>query len=120
MWLNDSGLIHRADAVQTVRHPLAHYADSSCFKVYALDVGLLGAMAGTPVDLLVHGERLFNEYEGAFVESYVAQQLVLHFGQPLYYWRNKGGKGELDFLCEFAGKTILWRLRQALIQKARA
>jgi len=104
MWLDDSGLIHRADAVQLVKHPLSHYADSSCFKVYALDIGLLGAMAGSPVELLVQGERLFNDYEGAFVENYVAQQLVSHFGQTLHYWRSKGGKGELDFLCEFAGK----------------
>jgi hypothetical protein len=29
-----------------------------------MDVGLLGAMAGTPVELLVQGKRLFNEYEG--------------------------------------------------------
>jgi uncharacterized protein len=120
MWLNDSGLIHRADAVQTVRHPLAHYADSSCFKVYALDVGLLGAMAGSPVDLLVHGERLFNEYEGAFVESYVAQQLVSHFGQPLYYWRSKGGKGELDFLCEFAGKTYPLEVKAGINPKSKS
>ncbi|MBL6968073.1 MAG: DUF4143 domain-containing protein, partial [Desulfobacteraceae bacterium] len=120
MWLNDSGLIHRADAVQTVRHPLAHYADSSCFKVYALDVGLLGAMAGSPVDLLVHGERLFNEYEGAFVESYVAQQLVSHFGQPLYYWRSKGGKGELDFLCEFAGKIYPLEVKAGINPKSKS
>ncbi len=100
MWLTDSGLIHKADAVQTVKHPLSHYADNTCFKVYTLDVGLLGAMAEAPIDMLVKGERLFNEYEGAFVESYVAQQLVSHFGQSLYYWRSRGGKGELDFLCE--------------------
>lgn len=56
-----------------------HYADISCFKVYALDVGLLGAIAGTPVELLVQGKRLFNEYEGAFAENYVAQQLISHF-----------------------------------------
>ena len=70
------------------------------FKVYALDVGLLGAMANSPVELLVQGERLFNEYEGAFVENYVAQQLISHFSQPLYYWRSKGGKAEVDFLYE--------------------
>lgn len=47
-------------------------------------------------------ERLFNEYEGAFVENYVAQQIISHFSQKLFYWRSKGGKAELDFLCEFA------------------
>jgi predicted AAA+ superfamily ATPase len=28
---------------------------------------------------------------------------VAHFEKPLYYWRSKGGKAELDFLCEFSG-----------------
>ena len=103
-WLEDAGLIHTANAVETCKHPLKYYADAGCFKVYALDVGLLGAVARSPVELLAQGERLFNEYEGAFVENYVAQQLVSHFQQDLYYWRSKGGKAELDFLCEFAGR----------------
>ena len=46
-----------------------------------LDVGLLGAMTGSPVELVTQGERLFNEYEGAFVENYVAQQMVSHYHQ---------------------------------------
>lgn len=91
IWLEDASLIHRATAVGTVKHPLKYYADSGCFKVYALDVGLLGAMSGLPVELSVQGDRLFNEYEGAFVENYVAQQLVSHAQHPLYYWRSKGG-----------------------------
>ena len=103
-WLEDAGLIHKANSVGSSKHPLKHYADTSCFKIYALDVGLLGAMAGSPVEILAQGGRLFNEYEGAFVENYVAQQIVSHFQQDLYYWRSKGGKAELDFLCEFSGR----------------
>ncbi len=103
-WLRDCDLIYRAEAVQTAKHPLSHYTDRSCFKIYALDVGLLGAMAAAPIDLLVRGKRLFNEYEGAFVENYVAQQMVAHLRDPLYYWRSRGGKGELDFLCELSGR----------------
>jgi predicted AAA+ superfamily ATPase len=105
IWLEDAGLIHRAFAVETVKHPLTHYADSGCFKVYSLDVGLLGAMAGSPVELLVQGARLFNEYEGAFVENFVAQQMVSNIQPSLYYWRGKGGKAELDFLFEAGGNV---------------
>ncbi|MCP3893931.1 MAG: DUF4143 domain-containing protein, partial [Bacteroides sp.] len=54
------------------------------------------AMSRLPVDMLAGGDRLFNEYEGAFVENFVAQQLTAHFQQPLYYWRSKGGKAELE------------------------
>lgn len=105
-WLEDTGLIYRIHMVETPKIPLMHYADRSSFKVYGLDVGLLGAMARVPVNLLVQGERLFNEYEGAFVENYVAEQLVSHFHKKLYYWRSKGGKAELDFLCEFEDRIL--------------
>jgi len=104
LWLKDAGLISKAEAVESSKHPLKHYANTGCFKVYVLDVGLLGAMAKVPVELLAGGDRLFNEYEGAFVENYVAQQLTSYLKQKLYYWRSKGGKGELDFLCEINGE----------------
>ena len=104
IWLEDAGLIHRATAAGTPKHPLKHYADRGSFKIYALDVGLLGAMSQSPTELLAKGDRFFNEYEGAFVENYVAQQLLSHSQTSLYYWRSKGGKAELDFLCEFSGR----------------
>lgn len=119
-WLEDAGLIHKANAVETAKHPLKHYADTSSFKVYVLDVGLLGAIARSPVELLAQGERLFNEYEGAFVENYIAQQLVSHFHQPLYYWRSKGGKAELDFLCEFGGRICPLEVKAGLNPKSKS
>ena len=120
IWLEDTGLIHRANAVENPKHPLKHYADTGCFKVYALDVGLLGAMARSPVELLVQRERFFNEYEGAFVENYVAQQVVSHFHQQLYYWRSKGGKAELDFLCEFAGRICPLEVKAGINPKSKS
>ena len=105
-WLEDSGLIYWAHMVETPKSPLMHYANSSSFKVYALDVGLLGALAKVPANILAQGQRLFNEYEGAFVENYVAEQLVAHFQMKLSYWRSKGGKAELDFLCEWEDQVL--------------
>jgi predicted AAA+ superfamily ATPase len=77
-------------------------------------------MAQSPVELLVHGKRLFNEYEGAFVENYIAQQLVSHFHQPLYYWRSKGGKAELDFLCEFEGRICPLEVKAGINPKSKS
>ena len=119
-WIEDAGLIHRANAVSTCKYPLKHYADTACFKVYALDVGLLGAVARSPVELLAHGRRLFNEYEGAFVENYVAQQAVSHFHHQLYYWRSKGGKAELDFLYEFAGRIFPMEVKAGINPKSKS
>lgn len=119
-WLEDAGLIHRAFAVETAKQPLKHYSDTACFKVYALDVGLLGALANSPVELLVQGERLFNEYEGAFVENYVTQQLISHFPQSLYYWRSKGGKAEIDFLCEFVDRIFPFEVKAGINPKSKS
>ena len=99
-WLDGAGLVHLSHAVSTSRRPLKHHADRSCFKVFALDVGLLGTMAGAAAELVVEDDRLFTEYRGALAECYVAQQLRAA-GQSLYYWRSDGGKAELDFLCVF-------------------
>ena len=120
-WLEDAGLILRADAVRSGKHPLKHYADTACFKIFALDVGLLGAMAETSADLLVRGDRLFNEYEGAFVENYAAQQLSSHPGPGrLYYWRSKGGKAELDFLVEIMGKIYPLEVKAGINPKSKS
>ena len=69
---------------------------------------------------MAQGERLFNEYEGAFAESYVAQQMVSGFGQPLYYWRSKGGKGELDFLFELAGAIYPLEVKAGINPKSKS
>jgi predicted AAA+ superfamily ATPase len=119
-WLEDTGLIHRAYAVETAKHPLKYYADTGCFKVYALDVGLLGAIARSPVELLAQGERIFTEYKGAFVENYVAQHLVSDLSHSLYYWRSKGGKAELDFLCEFEDQICPLEVKAGINPKSKS
>ena len=99
MWLVDSGLILRAFSVSTAKFPLKGYMNQNNFKVYLLDVGLLGALAGVPLEILARGDRLFNEYQGAFVENFVAQQLAASLMMGLCYWRSEGKMAELDFLC---------------------
>lgn len=120
IWLEDAGLIYRVAAVTTVKHPLKHYADSGCFKVYALDVGLLGAMSRSPVEMLAQGDRMFNEYEGAFVENYAAQQLISHYQPSLYYWKSKGGKAELDFLSEHGGTIFPLEVKSGINPKSKS
>jgi predicted AAA+ superfamily ATPase len=118
-WLEDAGLIHRAYATKTAKKPLKHYVDTGCFKAYSLDVGLLGAIAGSPVESLVQ-RRLFNEYEGAFVENYVAQQLISDFRQSLFYWRSKGGRAELDFLCEITDQIYPIEVKAGINPKSKS
>lgn len=99
-WLEDTGLILRVNLIKTGKIPLNIYSDRSIFKIYSLDVGLLGALAKIPTDILTHGDQLYKEYKGAFVENYVAQQLKSHEETELYYWKS-AGSAEIDFICEY-------------------
>lgn len=100
LWLDHAGLICRSFLLSTCKAPLSGYSDRSSFKVYLLDIGLLGSMANIPVSELIQGNALFNEFGGAFVENYVAEQLTSTGGAPLYYWKNASGIAEVDFVCE--------------------
>lgn len=108
-WLEDAGLIHLSYAVESVQKPLSGFADRSCFKVFALDVGLLAASARISSDILSRRNELFTTYNGAFVENYAAQQLSASATadeafsvsqQKLFYWKSSGYKAEIDFLYE--------------------
>lgn len=102
LWLDHAGLVCRAFLLSVCKSPLSGYFDRSSFKVYLLDVGLLGSMANIPVAELLQGNALFNEFGGAFVENYVAEQLMALPNTPLYYWKNEAGIAEVDFVCEKA------------------
>ncbi|MFW2365932.1 MAG: ATP-binding protein [Desulforhopalus sp.] len=121
IWLEDAGLILRAFCAHTVKRPLAAYLQKHIFKVYALDVGLLGTMAGQGAEILVSGEQIFHEFAGAFTENYAAQQLRAVFGgQELKYWKNKNGKAEVDFLIETEGEVFPLEVKAGINLKSKS
>lgn len=46
MWLSDCGLVHKVSRVNTPNLPLKAYEDLKAFKLFTVDVGLLGCMTG--------------------------------------------------------------------------
>ena len=119
-WLADAGLIRRAFSVRVVRLPLAGYARRDIFKVYPLDVGLLCAMVKLPASVLVEGNRLFVEFRGSLVESYVAQQLVAAGEEDLFYWTSPGGRAELDFVVERDAQVFPLEVKAGLNLKSKS
>lgn len=101
-WLSDCGLIYKVPRVTKPDLPLAAYQDFNAFKLYILDVGLLGAMSGLNIKVLLEGNRVFEEFKGALTEQYVLQQLMASKNIIPYYWSADKGIAELDFLfqCE--------------------
>ena len=118
-WLENVGLIHRTFAVEQARLPLAGFLDRSCFKVYALDVGLLATMSGLPIQAVVQGTRVFDDYKGAFVENFVAQHLVQGGYQPLCYWRS-GRMAETDFLFQLGNSVFPLEVKAAVNPRSKS
>ena len=103
-WLVDAGIVIRVHNTHTPKLPLSGYREDA-FKLYLLDVGLLGAMLKVTQKTIVLGDSLFNEYNGAFVENFAAQELVAHGINELYYWTSKN-TAEVAFLLTLVDKII--------------
>ncbi|MGQ9621441.1 MAG: ATP-binding protein [Bacteroidales bacterium] len=118
-WLEDSGLTLRVRQVSVPRIPLSSYASSQAFKLYVLDVGLLGALARLPFSVLLQGNRLFTEFLGAFTENFVAQEITAHTGRLLYYW-SSNGQAEVDFLLEGSEKILPLGVKAGVSTKSKS
>jgi hypothetical protein len=98
-WLNDAGLIYKSHLVISPKFPLSAYADQDIFKIFLLDVGLLGAQSNLSPQTVIDGDVLFTEFKGALTENYVAQELIASQNRKPYYWASEG-LAEVDFLIE--------------------
>ena len=105
-WLVDSGLVYKVPKCTKPALPLDVYEDLSCFKLYMLDVGLLGAMVNTePVQVLINN-NVFVEYKGGMTEQYVLQQMKSHGVSPVYYHKTDDSRLELDFVIQHNAKLL--------------
>ncbi len=105
-WLTGCGLVHKVCRVTKPGVPLFAYLDSGAFKLYALDIGLLGASSRLEPETLLDGNALFTEFKGALAEQFVHQQLVSHAGLKPCYWSRTKGSAEVDFLVELGGDVL--------------
>ena len=104
-WLMDAGLVYRIYRASTPSVPLKFYADISAFKLFLLDVGLMGAMTDTPIENILVGDKAFTEYKGAFTELYALTQMI-PFGIPIYYYSANDSRIEIDFLVQSGSHII--------------
>lgn len=106
MWLSDCGLVHKVSRVNAAGIPLKAYEDLKAFKLFILDVGLLGCMTGLRQRTLLDGNDLFIEFKGALTEQYVCQQLKTIEDLDVYYYTNDRGSCEIDFVVD-TGEQII-------------
>ena len=56
------------------------------YKLFMLDVGLLGALSELPATSILEGNDIFMEFKGALTEQYVLQQLISDTPYAPYYY----------------------------------
>ncbi|MDD6894787.1 MAG: ATP-binding protein [Prevotellaceae bacterium] len=104
-WLVDAGLIYRVSRVRAVGMPLKFYEDFNAFKLYLLDVGLLGALSEIePAQMLLSNDSL-TKCKGALTENYVLCQMKCIDELYTYYYSREDSKLEVDFVVQHNGKV---------------
>lgn len=115
-WLRDAGLIIKVQSISKPLLPLNAYIESA-FKVYLLDVGLLGAMTKLKAKTIVFGNELFTHFKGSLIENYVMQELTPSL--DLYYWASKG-TAEVDLVVNINDKIYPVEIKAGINLKAKS
>lgn len=105
-WLKDCGQVLRIHRVSKPGLPLKAYEDVTAFKLFLIDIGLLGAMSGLSPKIILKGNAVFTEFKGALTEQYVCQELKSRGGLPIFYWSADRGTSEIDFIIQAEDKVI--------------
>ena len=105
-WLINSGLVYRVNKITKPDLPITAYEDFNSFKLFVLDVGLLGAMTDLQADTIIDGNRIFEEFKGAIAEQYVLQQFKTIKDLPVFYWSNETSRAEIDFVIQIKSDVV--------------
>lgn len=98
-WLVDAGLVYKVLRVKKVEKPLKFYEDFSAFKLFIVDLGLLGALSDVDAKDVLINNYAFTEYKGAFTEQYILQELET-LDETVYYYSREKSVLELDFVVQ--------------------
>lgn len=104
-WLVDAGLVHKVNRVTTLQKPLKFYEESSVFKLFMLDIGLMHAMTDSSIIDIISGDSCFKEFKGAATELFVFSQMM-PYGMPIYYYSSNDSKVEIDFVVQTPNRVI--------------
>ncbi|MBQ6955892.1 MAG: ATP-binding protein [Bacteroidales bacterium] len=104
-WLMDTGLAYKVNRITEPRMPLKFYEESSIFKLFMLDVGLLGQQMLVPAENVLVGDNIFSEYKGAFTEQYVFSQMATT-EIPIHYFSSNDSRVEVDFVVQIGSDII--------------
>ena len=105
-WLIDCGLCYKVHMVNKPAMPLKSYKEPQAYKLFMIDVGLLGAMSDLDINSILGDDELFVEFKGALTEQYVLQQIISTTEMVPYYYSNTNSRNEIDFLMQIKSDIV--------------
>lgn len=118
-WLIDAGLVYKIPRITAARMPLKFYEEQSVFKLFTLDVGLMGAMVDMPASDVLVSDNVLVEYKGAFTELYALTQ-IMPMDVPIYYYSSNDSTVEIDFIVQHDTRVIPIEVKAEANVKAKA
>ena len=118
-WLINAGLVYKIQNISNPKYPLDAFATSNIFKLYFVDVGLLGAKCNLSAKTIIDGNSLFESFKGAIIENYVLQELIKKLGKSIYYWTSEG-EAEVDFLLSHNENSYPLEVKAGISKKKKS
>lgn len=117
-WIVNAGIVYKLNLVPNPQLPLSGMADSTYFKVYMSDVGLLRKKSNVNYRTILQGDASYIHFKGALTENYIMTQLKC-MGIDSYFWRTKA-EAEVDFISDYEGVLLPIEVKAADNTKAKS
>lgn len=93
-WLTDSGILQKANLLNSCELPLRGHYEKNIYKLYVNDVGLLASLANIKFNSILYDEM--SSFKGMITENYAANALTKN-KHDLFYWESDYS-AEVDFV----------------------
>ena len=99
-------MVYKKTRVTAGELPLKGFEDENDFRLFVVDVGLLGAMCSLGRQSLLDGTDFYKQFKGALTEQFVMQELICQEDFEVYYWDPDTGHSQLDFIIQYEDRII--------------
>ncbi|MDD1727584.1 MAG: AAA family ATPase [Methanospirillum sp.] len=119
LWLISAGLIYKVEKIERPYIPVTTYGDSTFFKIYLSDVGLLRRMSKFPADVVFDTTSLTADMRGILTENFVLTELIANNFQRPFFWKS-GGIAEVDYIIQEGVDVIPIEVKSARRTRSRS
>ena len=105
-WLKEAGVVNVCYCLNNAELPLKGNYDTTMYKLYYHDTGLLIASLDEEAQQDLRENRNFGTYKGAIYENIVGEMLIKSGYEQLYYFKHDNPSLEMDFFVRDAESLI--------------